>query len=99
VLTFALLSVPLRARRMPHALHSTGFPLGPLRHKGELTAPQWQQGPAKSCFAVSLRLLASSTAAALGLSAKLGVNVGLWATRVWLLLMLLTLLLLIGEPR
>jgi hypothetical protein len=33
---------------MPQALQSTGLPLGPLRHCGELTAPQWQQGPCTS---------------------------------------------------
>jgi hypothetical protein len=35
---------------MPHALHSTGLPFGPLRHCGELVALQWQHGPATSCL-------------------------------------------------
>ena len=30
---------------MPHALHSTGLPLGPLRHWGLDATPQWLQGP------------------------------------------------------
>jgi hypothetical protein len=69
-LTMALPSVRVRRKRMPHALQRMGFPFGPLRHWGELTAPQWQQGPARSCLA--LRRLA-----ALGLPALLGVGVGL----------------------
>lgn len=42
---------------MPQALQSTGFPLGPLRHCGLVSAPQWLQGPARS----SLRLRLCTT--------------------------------------
>jgi hypothetical protein len=63
-LTTTLVRVRLRRKRMPQALHSTGFPFGPLRHWGELTAPQWQQGPARSCFAFLLPLQEAGAAAA-----------------------------------
>jgi len=33
---------------IPQALHSTGLLSGPLRHWGELSAPQWQHGPPTS---------------------------------------------------
>lgn len=46
--TITLVRVLLRRKRMPHALHSTGLPLGPLRHWGLVSAPQWLQGPARS---------------------------------------------------
>lgn len=47
-LTGTLPKLRVRRNRMPQALQSTGLPLGPLRHCGELTAPQWQQGPCTS---------------------------------------------------
>jgi hypothetical protein len=47
-LTGTLPRLRVRRKRMPQALQSTGLPLGPLRHWGELTAPQWQQGPCTS---------------------------------------------------
>lgn len=34
------------------------FTLGPFRHWGDWMAPQWQQGPVRSCLVFFLLLLA-----------------------------------------
>lgn len=40
---------------MPQALHRMGLFLGPLRHWGDFSMPQWEQGPVRCALGLRLR--------------------------------------------